>query len=374
MEMNKLRTLVGSGMVNTLGWRTRRKIFVIESDDWGAIRMPSREIRNNLINQGINIEKSYFATNDCLESEDDLNALFETLRSVKDKNGRCAVMTADSVVANPDFDAIKKSGFQKYIYEPFTRTLERYGDSHKNTFQLWKQGMNEGVFRPQFHGREHLNVIKWMRDLRVKDPMVHLMFDQRHWALSPLNTDLMKIHYLDGFSGITDENIAFYEASIKQGLELFFKLFGFHSKSFIAQCYRWGNAVESILNDNHVRYIQGMFVRRDAETLQRKYQILGSRNKYGQIYLLRNVSFEPVISGYKESVVDEALLRIKVAFALGKPVTLSSHRVNYIGSLNENNRTESLKLLRKLLKKVVRLYPDVEFMSSDQLGDIILNG
>lgn len=371
--MNSLRTIAGSSIVNAFGWRTHRKIVVIESDDWGAVRMPSKEVRDNLIKQGIDIGKSYFATNDCLESEDDLNALFETLRSVKDKNGRYAVMTADSVVANPDFDAIRKSGFQEYIYEPFTRTMERYGGSHKNAFQLWRQGMNEGIFRPQFHGREHLNVLKWMRDLSVKDPVVHLMFDQRHWALSPLNTDLMKIHYLDGFAGITDENIAFYKASIKQGLELFSKLFGFHSKSFIAQCYSWGNAVESILNDNHVRYIQGMFVRREAETLQRKYQILGSRNKYGQIYLLRNVSFEPVISGYKESVVDDALLRIKVAFALGKPVTLSSHRVNYIGSLNENNRTESLKLLRKLLKKVVTLYPDVEFMSSDQLGDLILN-
>ena len=371
--MNRLRTIAGSGIVNAFGWRTHRKIVVIESDDWGSVRMPSKEVRDNLIKQGIDIGKSYFATNDCLESEDDLNALFETLRSVKDKNGRYAVMTADSVVANPDFDAIRKSGFQEYIYEPFTRTMERYGGSHKNAFQLWKQGMNEGIFRPQFHGREHLNVLKWMRDLRAKDPMAHLMFDQRHWALSSLNTNLMKTHYLDGFTGITNGNTTFYEESIRQGLELFFKLFGFHSKSFIAQCYRWGDTVESILNDKHVRYIQGMFVRQDAETLRRKHQILGSRNKYGQIYLLRNVSFEPVASGYKDSLVDEVLLRIKVAFVLGKPVTLSSHRVNYIGSLNENNRTESLRLLGKLLKKMVKLYPDIEFMSSDQLGDIILN-
>ena len=29
---------------NIPGWRTKRHIVVIESDDWGAIRMPSRQV------------------------------------------------------------------------------------------------------------------------------------------------------------------------------------------------------------------------------------------------------------------------------------------------------------------------------------------
>ena len=47
--------------------------------------------------------------------------------------------------------------------------------------------------------------------------------------------------------------------------------------------------------------------------------------------------------------------------------------MNYIGSINPNNRKENLKLLDQLLKKVIMLWPNVEFMSSDQLGNLITN-
>lgn len=370
--MTNFRSILGSTAINILGWRTDRKIVVIESDDWGAIRMPSRTIRDSLISQGIDVEKSYFAMNDCLASEDDLNALFEVLCSVKDKNGRHAILTADSVVANPDFEAIKKCNFDRYVYEPFTRTLERYGGAHRNSFLLWQQGMKEGIFRPQFHGREHLNVLRWMKDLRDNDKYARMMFEQAHWALSPLNITGMKHSYLDGFSGVTQHSIGFYEDCIKEGLELFESLFGYKSESFIAQCYMWSNKIEQILRDNDVEYIQGMFLRKDSETRKRKVQILGHKTKYDQIYLLRNVSFEPV-TGQKKDIVGECLLRIKNAFILGKPVTISAHRVNFIGSINERNRTDNLKLFKDLLKRIVLQYPDVEFMSSDELGNLIKN-
>ncbi|NTW32234.1 MAG: hypothetical protein HGB12_06370 [Bacteroidetes bacterium] len=36
------------GWSNIPGWRTDRKILVIESDDWGSIRMPSKETYSGL--------------------------------------------------------------------------------------------------------------------------------------------------------------------------------------------------------------------------------------------------------------------------------------------------------------------------------------
>jgi hypothetical protein len=45
--------------------------------------------------------------------------------------------------------------------------------------------------------------------------------------------------------------------------------------------------------------------------------------------------------------------------------------VNYIGALDENNRTRGLKQLDELLSAVTKNWPDVEFITSDQLGDII---
>jgi hypothetical protein len=49
------------------------------------------------------------------------------------------------------------------------------------------------------------------------------------------------------------------------------------------------------------------------------------------------------------------------------------HRLNVIGSLDESNRTKNLADLKTLLQTVVRRWPDVEFMSSDQLGKLIDN-
>ena len=50
---------------------------------------------------------------------------------------------------------------------------------------------------------------------------------------------------------------------------------------------------------------------------------------------------------------------------------MSAHRINFIGILDEKNRKNNLKLFESLLKRIIKLWPDVEFMSSDQLGDLI---
>lgn len=51
---------------NILGWRTNRKIVVIESDDWGSVRMSSPENFERLKKAGISIEKSHYNLYDSL--------------------------------------------------------------------------------------------------------------------------------------------------------------------------------------------------------------------------------------------------------------------------------------------------------------------
>ena len=48
MYLNKLKSIAGRHLVNSKGWRTNRKIVVLESDDWGAIRMSSKEAFDKL--------------------------------------------------------------------------------------------------------------------------------------------------------------------------------------------------------------------------------------------------------------------------------------------------------------------------------------
>lgn len=120
-----LKQALTHNLLNIPGWRTKRHIVVIESDDWGSIRMPSIEVYDKLIKDGVRLGKYGYEKVDTIASRDDLEKLFEVCDSFKDINGRPVVITANAVVANPDFQKIKESGFSTYFYEPITTTMER---------------------------------------------------------------------------------------------------------------------------------------------------------------------------------------------------------------------------------------------------------
>ena len=54
-----------------------------------------------------------------------------------------------------------------------------------------------------------------------------------------------------------------------------------------------------------------------------------------------------------------------------RPAIISSHRLNFIGAIETINRDNHLIELKILLNNIVKQWPDVEFISSDQLGHII---
>ena len=363
-------------LLNIPGWRTNRHIVVIESDDWGSIRMPSLEIRESLKREGFSIDKCKFSSYDSLASSEDLLNLFDALSSVKDINGNHAILTADSVVANPNFERIKESGYQQYFWEPFTETLKKYPPSHQNSFQLWKEGISSGIFIPQLHGREHLNVVRWMKALQTGDEVTLHAFSQEHFGLSKLTTNRLKVRYMDGFGNASEDSISIEEHIIEEAISMFEKLFGYRSASFIAPCYIWRDTVEQALAAGGVKYIQGLSLQQipitdEPPTVKTKYHYLGQKNKYGQRYLIRNAFFEPYKDNSTDKWVYECLNRIQIAFRWHKPAIISSHRINFIGSIDPSFRDRNLELFKLLLAEIVKRWPDVEFMSSNQLGDLI---
>lgn len=53
-------------------------------------------------------------------------------------------------------------------------------------------------------------------------------------------------------------------------------------------------------------------------------------------------------------MVDECLSRINIAFRWGKAAVISSHRLNFIGNIDSQNRDGNLILFRKLLNGIVK--------------------
>src|SRR5690554_1688411 len=91
-----LKNLI-KNLSNIPGWRTNRKIVVIESDDWGSLRMSSIKAYQDLKNKGVSLDQgagARYNQYDTLASKEDLAHLFDVLKSVKDKNGKAAKFTA----------------------------------------------------------------------------------------------------------------------------------------------------------------------------------------------------------------------------------------------------------------------------------------
>lgn len=366
--MNNITSIFRTNLINVFGKRTPR-IIVFESDDWGSLRMPSREVYDSLVKQGFDFSSMPYERVDSIATEDDLSALFQVLSKYSDSLGNHPVFTALSVSANPDFERIKESGFEKYYYVSLDKTLSQYSKTN-NLKELWDEGIRNGVFFPQFHGREHLNVPRWLRDLKKIDSDNRLVFEYDIPGFFERSALQLGNPYAKAFRHFSKEDLDFVVQSVKEGLELFEELWGYKSLSFMAPAYTWNDDVEKAASERSVKYIQTAFYQHKSFESGTKvvHHYFGQRNNFGQRYLLRNCSFEPIQNNYANSAVDNCLNEISTAFKHRKPATISSHRLNYIGRLDVNNRDKSLRLLDLLLSEIVKRWPDALFMNSATLG------
>ena len=371
--MLKLRQKLAKNYINATGWRTKRKLLLIESDDWGAIRMPSKNIYNYLLKNNILVDQSYFDRNDSVESSSDLENLFEVLTSVKDIWGNHASITAFTVVANPDFERIIQNGKSSYLYEPITATYKR--NSHtSDTFKLFQEGIKKRLLYPQFHGREHLHTLRWIEAINSKSIKEHLTFESHAFIGANLEKDIF--HYPLGYmaafdwSDVGETNLQ--KEIIADGLQLFEELFGIKSLSFMASQSIWSDEINSTLFENGVKLQAGQQLSpigdNTNKVINKKW---GSKNKDGLINWRRNCQFEPS-RNQNYDWVNSVLEEIAIAFRWGKPAVINSHRVNYIGSIFSENRDQSLEKLKSLLHAVQKRWPDVEFIDTERLAYIML--
>lgn len=375
MNLSSIEKNLRLNLRNLPGWQTNRKIVVFESDDWGSVRMSGKEAYNNLTNAGVAINDSHFIANDALESNTDLEMLFDVLTKFKDKTDRHPVFTAACVVTNPDFEKIKANGFTNYVYEPFTKTCEQY-PNHDKVEKLWKKGINNRLFVPVFHGREHLNVQRWMRALQSGNRALLLAFEHGVFGLSMgFNGEKIPSH-LAAFDIEFPSDTDYLKEVIRTGTDLFEQICGYRARYFVPSNSPGGKELEPVLKENGIDFMYGERFYKEPlgnGKYAKRHYWLGKRNKSGQLYLTRNCFFEPVLSEYTgKDWVNDCLNEIYIAFRWHKPAIVCTHRVNYIGSINPENSTLGLKKLNELLHAILNRWPDVEFMTSVELGDLIL--
>ena len=370
----EIKQNVSRNLSNLPGWRTKRHIVVIESDDWGSIRMSSKESFHKLKQARIDVDKNHYNTNDALESNADLEMLMEVLSKHKDATGRSPVITGVNVVANPNFEKIRENRFTKYVYEVYTETCKKY-PQHDKVHDLWKQGIQERLLVPVFHGREHLNAQRWMRALKNGCDSTLLAFDQGVTGISQ-GIDGVKLgSYQAAFDIDTLADIEYQKEVLKTGLDVFEKLYGYRSTFFIPTNGPFNNQLEPVAKSLGIDYLGTGKIQLEPlgnNQYKKHVRYLGKKSNEGVMYMTRNAFFEPCSTEHStKDWVNDCLKEIEIAFRWHKPATISSHRVNYIGWLNEKNRKMGLQKLDVLLGEIIKRWPDVEFITSSELGDLI---
>jgi len=369
---SRIRQTVAPYLKNAGGWRTGRKLVLFESDDWGAIRMPSREVYNKCLKAGYEVDTNAYEKYDSLASEEDLNFLYNLLLSFSDGHGYHPVFTANVLCANPDFDQIQDSGFKKYYYERITETFRQYPD-HSRCFDLWRSGIGEKIFFPQSHGREHLNVSMFMNALKHGDRDALFGFRHRMPGCMPRSMEGGN-KYVETLRYSSESDKKQKLEILLDGLDLFEELFGYRSRTFTPPNYLWSPDYNGPISQSGVRYYQGNRKMKDPVVgSQFKFHThkLGEENRFNQRYLVRNVTFEPSLIQHKEKVVDQCMWEIAAAFRMSKPAIICTHRLNYVGFIDPDNRDQNLVLLEQLLKRMLDRWPEIEFITSAELGEQI---
>jgi len=370
-----MRQAILNNLKNIRGWKTDRKIVVFSVDDYGNVRLDSRQARGRLDRAGLRV-LSRFDAYDTMETREDLEMLFEVLASVTDSRGNHAVFTPFAVPCNIDFERMAEEGYEEYRYELLPVTYEKLAavepDAYEGAWRLWREGIDKGVLAPQFHGREHLNLKVFTEKLVARDHEVMTCLQNRSYT-SISDSGYPTIGYTAAFDFWEFSENERFEEIIRSGLDAFNEVFGFRPVHFTPPGGREHSVIHRHLKHAGIRFIDTPLVKFEHQGKGRYKKTInhtGKKTSGGLICGVRNVVFEP---GDERGFdwVDFSLRQIQAAFRWRRPAVISSHRVNYCGHILQENRKNGIYLLKKLLRNIVNRWPDVVFMSSAELMDSV---
>jgi hypothetical protein len=366
--MITLKRNIAKNYINFRGWKTNRKIVVIESDDWGSVRMRSKDTISYIKKKHPNLSISRFSELDGLERSDDLELLFELLYKFRDFKGNHPVITALALTSNPDFQKIKDSNFE-YHSELITETYKEYGEN--KLFEFWKrEGITNNLLYPQFHGKEHLHPDRYVARISDINDTEYIAFLNNSIIGGQVGNSRAK-NFMAAFEYHSEIDKINIEKRTSEGLYEFEKLFGFKTKSFCPSQSIYGEHLFELLKNNGVQVIQaGQQFSPQNMSLKKIDHYWGEKTSNDLIFWRRNCTFE-TYTGNHINHIDSCLKEIEIAFRWGKPAVINSHRINFTSRLNTNVRDKTLVDLEILLKIIIKHWPDVEFLNSSELVNVI---
>ncbi len=369
--MNALKQNLADNLKNLRGWQTPRKLVAFAVDDYANVRVASPAARQRMINAGLDLS-SQMDRYDTLETRQDLEALFGVLDSVRDGHGRPAKFTAYALSANPDFGRIRADGEHYHaeaVSDSFARLAAEQSEAYEGVWALWQEGISRGLIQPQCHGREHLNVELFEHKLRSGAP--DLLANIQNDSLAGVGGDsfMPGVGFTHAFGLHDSSSLSRHRRILADAFDRFDSVWGFRSATFTPPAQQLHPSLFEVAEGGGALSIdKPLRCARPLGDGTRRREVNSSGRQAGQNHLtvVRNVVFEPGKDmGFEP--VERAMQQVSAAFRWRKPAIISSHRVNFCGHLDENNRQHGLAALQALLERITARWPEVEFVGVDDI-------
>jgi hypothetical protein len=363
------KTQIFNHVKNIPGWHTNRKIIVFSIDDFGNVRLGSKQARMSLDKEGFK-PYSRFDTHDTLEAREDLYALYDVLTSVKDVKGSHAIFTPFSLTCNLNFEKVEEDGFKQVHLENLNETYHKlsmiYPKIYDKTWEAWNEGIKTGIFKPEFHGREHFNYNTIQNRLNAND--IELLKVLKCRSLTNLSKRNNETPYSVAFGYQNFKENKYLASIINDGIERFQIVFGFKPSCFMPPSTIISPILHENLISNGIKSIDTrLYGSYQYSEFKNKIELRWSGKKIKEStakFIVRNCVFEPFQQSHSLEICKSM---INAAFSMNKPAIISSHRINFVGSIDESIRNNTLCTLKELLHWVKTKYPEVEFLSLSEL-------
>lgn len=350
MEILILLWLVGAGLLICWQYRQtlrplwvepalRHPVLIIESDDWG----PAPDIHAKR-----------------------LNRLVEILSAYRDSRGRHPKMTLGVVLALPDVERIRQDNLRHY------HRLHLLDPRFTSIRDAMSRGVASSVFALQLHGMEHFwppSVLAAARtDSNLKDWLIGNELPNIEDLPSPLQSRWTDCSSLPS-SPISEDEI---ETAAKEEVEAFRAVFGCNPRVAVPPTFVWNDAVERAWYSAGVRVVVTPGQRFVGRGQDGKLQAIGSplRNgqmsPFGPMYVVRNGYFEPALG----HTARWALKALDKNHKTARPTLLETHRFNFTGK--PDVAESAYRELETLFAEALALYPDIAFMSTEELAKALL--
>ncbi len=304
----------------------RLKAVVLESDDWGLCAwVPDAEAHARLARQpAFASEPGRRYGRSTLESAADVQELAATLLEFRGADGVPPALQANTILASPDWP---------HVTPPFTegslalRSLGTYQGrwARPGLLQAMLDAIAAGAWWPELHGLHHIPEDAWLAALRRGDPDARAALAEESLLCAAVEA-----------SGEYDprESRTTRERNLRIALARFVALFGRVPDSFCPPDYRADAWLEQEARTLGVATIQGAHERDPSllGALRRRFAPAPFPfERHGLFVMPARTAFEPRGDGSGAGRVGVAAAHAAAhrAWAAGRPLVLSTHRLNY---------------------------------------------